>query len=48
MGEPEFIRHGEPLDLEQTMVIARKDFPSVQLLLIIINRKDNSDYGSQV
>ena len=30
-----------------TMIIARKDFPSVQLLLIIINRKDNSDYGKK-
>ena len=47
MGEPEFIRHCEPPDFEQTMIIARKDFPSVQLLLIIINRKDNSDYGKK-
>lgn len=45
MGQPLFIRHIGPRDLESTMIQAKQKFPELQIIFVIINRKGDPAYG---
>ena len=41
----QFIRSCDPLDLEKAMVMAKKENPGLQIILVIINREGNLSDG---
>lgn len=48
MGQPLFVRHCQSRDLENTMKMAKKNHPDLQILFVLINRKGDPAYGKRI